>query len=761
MFEEIHLLREWTGAVPLEVPLYPLWGSLVRFLHNCGMEAVSAATSLSVIAYFLNTILIFFTIYRFAALGVKRAESSAAFDEANYQGLEYLVAGIGAVAYLLTPGFVAAAFKPTPLLFSQIFPAAALLVLSTVRDSKGPTAFVTRTFFVGVFMGAAILSGPIGIFPLPLVMIGLVIPFLKRRDLISMSLAFTVVGIGFSLGLSSALFASPLQDLFRVIGVTAHSIPSGFWYPGSIVFAVIGVLSTAIAIVFIGTGRIRPVHMRIAFFVFWATSAAFLGIGTLAWFLRASGDPVDKFVDGIIEELGTRNIIISDGLFDDLLAMKLPENVIIVKLGYDEKVPEKLLKLIPDDEVRFSADLGSFAFVTDWLKKDVSASSRALLVTTRQFETAIPEAFEPKGWCWVGAKLNSARDLTHAKELWQKRWMEVASRLKGRDKTSWSMRRIFAVQGIELAARFEKLGDKASAEEVRGYVARNIDESYSLEAVYRRRTNRDKILASVRNLGELDSLEGTERSVRILELEDTLLPELERSVSSMDSWLVHVLKGELALHKGDDYHVEARDEYRIATLDEYSDLKLTAPKLLLLDASLKDDDSLESDSREVLRRDRSNRMALAILGNSYARSGDNERAETYLRRATTEGDGPVLIEALNDLAEVLARRDKLDEALEISDRVSATGAKTWTFLETRAAILIKLDHLDEAEGLLKEAAKLAREAKQYDSARNILDIDQARLMKRRGELGRDYRLLIRSIRSRNLSEDHRRLLEEL
>lgn len=752
MFEEIHLLREWIGAVPLEVPLYPLWGSLVRAFAQMGVDAVVAAKGLSVCAYVANAALLFVTIYRFAAYAVRRAEAAAFFDDANYNGLEWVVAGIGSMTYLLTPGFVAAAVAPTPLLFAQLAPLCALFALSGLIRSTRLGTFVGCVFSAGFFMGCAILSGPIGILPLPIVLVALVFPFLKRRNLIATSFALMLVGVVFALALLSlVVFDSPIADLLRVIGVTAHMIPQGFVYPGSVVFAVFGVFSSFFAVFLIGSGRIRPIRLRITFFIFWGVAAFFLGVGTIIWAVRDSRCPADHFVAGILEELGSRKVIVSDGLFDDLLAVAVPEDVTILRLGGDVTVPDEILEMVPDENIRFAADMGSLAFVTDWLKHDPEAASRVLLVSTRRFETESPLALEPRGWCWVTAEEDAPKTPQALGALWEERWKTVSADVAGLDLASWTMRRIFAIQGMALVDRLESAGFPRDAQHIRGIVVSQIDPSFSREAVKRRDLDRERVLQAARSLGEMD----------LVRLEETILPELERTITHEVSWLLHMLKGEVALRKGSEYHVEARDEYRIATLDEFSDINATAPKLLLLDASLRDDPSLERDSLEVLRRDRSNRMALAILGNSFAQRGENQKAEAYLRRATAEGDGPVMVEPLNDLAEVLSRLNRPEEALELSDRVLAFRPESWNFLETRASILMRLGRLDEAERMLADVARLAREAKESDIARNILDIDQARLMKLRHRTGGEYLRLVRNLKTRNLTTAQRRLVEEL
>lgn len=762
MFEEIHLIREWIGAIPLEAPLYPIWGLLIRAIASTGVDILFGASVLSFVAYLINATLLFFSISRFTGVAVKTAERAAVFEEASYSGLNYLVASIGTVAYLLTPAFVKSAISPTPILFAQTFPIAAIFTLSRLTTARFLRQFVSATFIAGVLTALSILNGPIGILPLPLVFFALTIPFFRQRMMIAQSLGISLLGFVLSLTLFSYIaFSSPGADLLRVIGITAHALPSGFLYPGSIVYFLLGVLPVIIATVFIGTGRIKPLVLRTVFFTFWGVASGFLGIGTLISFLLGATQPGELFVEGIIGELGERDVILTDGTFDDLLRFKVPQSVTILKLGHDEKVPQELLDSISDEEVRFAAEMGSIAFVEDWIRRDPYAMKRVLLVTPRIFKTAEGTLLEPRGWCWSGAYAGAPTPSEELKRAWESRWELVANELQGRDKLSWYMRRIFAVQGMRLAERLEADGKTKLAQSVRGIVVGHIDASFSREAETRRKINREKVLASVERLVELDSLDDFARAQKVIELEGRLLPELERSVGDDAAWLVHVLKGELALKKGKEFHLEARNEYRAATMDENSDLSATAGKLLLLDAALRDEESTRQDSLGILRRDRTNRMALAILGNHFAQQGDNVRAESYLRRATSDGEGPVLVEALNDLAEVLSRLGRYDEAFDLSSRVIAHRPNVWTFRETLSAILTRLGRLDEAEAELAEASRLAKEEKALDLARNVLDIDRARILKARGKIDSAYRLFVNDIKSRNLSPAHRVLAEEL
>lgn len=761
MFDEIHLIREWIGAAPLDAPLYSLWGHAVKWLSLLGGDILATASTLSILSFALNAILIFFAARNLFTLPVKIAERRATFDEVNYQGFEYIAAATLTLLYLATPGFNVAAYEPTPLLFSQMFPALIFFTISELVIVKRFSSFVGGVLLVGVFSAAAFLSAGIGWLPMPLIMIAVLSPFVRRGVLVMPTLGIFLCGFVFSLSLLSyCCFANPLNDLIRVTALTAHSLPGSLNYPGAMAFFFLGIVPFFAGAILLGTGRVKPIVLRLTFFLGWGLVAVAMLVTAVVMAIVGSDLANKQFAEGILSSLDGRDVIVSDGKFDDYLSFRIPEGATIVTLDENKTVPNELLKSVKDENALFAADLGSKAFVSEWLKSDLSACSRVIVVSTAELPVVTGGRLVPNGWCW---RVMREKDVPSAEELrkrWETSWGEISSKLSDRNASTWYMRRLFAVQAMHIVRLLRAEGHEKSAEALFSYLVGHVDSSFSREAEQRRQIDRERVIACVKKLGELDSLSADERSSRLIELEDSILPELERTIGEEAAWLVHVYRGEIALKKGKAYHMEARDEYRAATHDERSDLNATAGKLLLLDASLKDDEGTKSDALSILRRDRANKMALAIWGNQLATLGENEKAEQYLRRAT-EGDGPVMLEPLNDLAEVLSRQGKLEEALEISDRVIEHASENWTFIETRAAIQMRLGNLWEASETLDKAVHLANEAHQSDIARNILDIDRARLMHLNGSKGPEFRHFLRNLMSRKLTPAHRRLVEEI
>lgn len=762
MFDEIHLIREWIGMVPMEAPLYPLWGHIVKWLSHFGGDVLAQASIVSAVFFVANAVLIFFAVRGLFSVPVKIAERLAVFEEMKYDGLEYPAASIITLVYLMTPGFFAASSQPSPLTFAHFFPALMFFGLAQLVGSKHLRTFVTWTLIIGSAAAFSFLNGAIGWLPLPLVMMLLLTPFVRKGLSVVSALGLFLVGFAITLAvLAYCSFADPLNDLIRVIALTVHSLPMGFFYPGALVFFFLGLLPLIIGAIFVSTGRIRPKLLRLTFFLGWAGVGSAIAVVTLVLTILGEMLPNLRFVEGILENLDGRDVIISDGTFDDLLAFRLPKEVSVVTMGHDKSVPQELLDTVWNEDARFAADLGATAFVEDWLKQDESAAGRIVVVSPRAPQLSLKGELVPVGWCWRGERASKRLDGEKLRTDWMNRWLSISSQVQDRNAQCWYMRRFFAVQGLRIVEILKSEGRDKAAENLLSYVVGHVDSAFSREAERRRKIDRERVIACVEKLGELDTLTADDRSSRLVELEERILPELERTIGEEASWLIHVYRGEIALKKGVEFRREARDEYRAATHDERSDLNATAGKLLLLDAALRDESGTEKDALAILRRDRANRMALAIWGNTLATRGENVKAEAYLRRATAEG-GPVMIEPLNDLAEVLSRLGKLGEALEVSDQVMEHAEEpNWTFIETRAAIMMRLGRLDEAGELLQRAVMAARGAKQEDVARNILDIDRARLMKLSGSTGSEYRNFVRNIKSRALTPAHRKLVDEL
>lgn len=763
MFDEIHLIREWIGMLPLDVPLYPMWGHAVRWLSCLGGDILALVSILSTVMFVINAIIIFFAARALFTVPVKIAERTATFEEMTYEGIEYLAAAIITVVYLMTPGFFAAASQPSPLTFAQFFPAVIFYGFGQLVRAKHLRTFVSWTLIVGAATAFSFLHGAIGWLPLPLAMVLLVSPFVRKGFPVVPTLGIFLLGFVCTLGTFAYCgFTEPIGNLIRVIGITVFSLPTGFLYPGAVVFFILGIVPLIIGAIFVCTGRIRPKVLRLTFFLGWAGVAGALALVTVIINILGSKLPNEQFVDGILDTLGERDVIISDGTFDDLLMFRIPDNVSLITLGHDKTVPKQLLDSIGNSDACFAADLGATAFVEDWLKNDISAFGRVIVISTKKLGTIEGGELVPQGWCWRSELDKEREDGETLRARWMERWDSIGGKIQDVNPQCWYMRRLFAVQGMRIVEILRQEGREKAADGLATFIVGHIDSSFSLDAERRRTIDRDKVVSCVRKLGELDGLTFGDRSTRLVEIETHLLPELERTIGEEASWLIHVYRGEIALKKGVEFREEARDEYRAATRDERSDLNATAGKLLLLDSALKDDQGTEDDALAILRRDRANRMALAIWGNALAVRGDNVKAELYLRRATAEGVGPVMIEPLNDYAEVLSRLGRLEEALEVSDRVMEHAqVPNWTFFETRAALLMRLERLEEAEEMLEKAVSEAHAAKQDDLARNILDIDRARIMKMKGRIGPEYRDFVRNIKSRNLTPAHRALIDEL
>ena len=205
----------------------------------------------------------------------------------------------------------------------------------------------------------------------------------------------------------------------------------------------------------------------------------------------------------------------------------------------------------------------------------------------------------------------------------------------------------------------------------------------------------------------------------------------------------------------------ARSTLTTAVKDGLVRVDRVGHQLINLDFALGDWDLAERDAIRVLRIDRHHTTANAAMGTINGVRGDYERAERYLRRGMRdEGRGRSAV-ALNDLAFTLARTGRAKEAVPLAREAVAGMSENWNFRETLAYALIRAGEAEEGERELSkaEAGAFAIGKKKGEIVR--FDLDRAWLFKRKGDtINRN--LTVHRLRSRmDLSDSHRRELEEV
>ena len=138
------------------------------------------------------------------------------------------------------------------------------------------------------------------------------------------------------------------------------------------------------------------------------------------------GDFVDKCAEKILDNMGERTWLVTDGVFDNHLRVAAARrgktlNLIAMQKNSDKIYLRRLKKMIDADKefaamnkvrLRNSADLGVFTFVQDWIAADPSALDRMAFMNWPDLIISSGRVVVPNGFCFIGAKdLDSVKDI--------------------------------------------------------------------------------------------------------------------------------------------------------------------------------------------------------------------------------------------------------------------------------------------------------------------------------------------------------------
>jgi uncharacterized protein HemY len=171
--------------------------------------------------------------------------------------------------------------------------------------------------------------------------------------------------------------------------------------------------------------------------------------------------------------------------------------------------------------------------------------------------------------------------------------------------------------------------------------------------------------------------------------------------------------------------------------------------ILQIDIMLNDEERAELHARQILRTHRDHALANYVMGSLRLGKMQYGEAEDYLRRSVEASATPA---ALNDLAEVLRRNRKLDEAETYARQAIQKNEKLYVAWETLGSILMEKGQLTEAEQALEKSLSL------YDDDYRV-KLSMARLQLRKGDLmrAREYLALVRRNQATLPAYDQREL----
>ena len=267
------------------------------------------------------------------------------------------------------------------------------------------------------------------------------------------------------------------------------------------------------------------------------------------------------------------------------------------------------------------------------------------------------------------------------------------------------------------------------------------------------------ILASV-TLQQIDAAKDAKAKAALEKrLNEAILPAMEKLTGDAHDYHVQTTKGFALLRKGEAARKEARDAFA-AAVQSRPDIAATQDLVLGLDISLADKESAERHAKDVLRRNRNAPLANYVMGSLAFGRGELAEAEAFLRKAA-HAPQPVAL-ALNDLAEVLRRAKRLDEAETYARKAVKAAPGLYVAWETLGAVLMDMGRdFSEAEACVRKACELSKAENGRETDVRML-VSLARVQLKAGDKAH-AKVTIRKVQSRlgELSEFERREFEDV
>ena len=186
------------------------------------------------------------------------------------------------------------------------------------------------------------------------------------------------------------------------------------------------------------------------------------------------------------------------------------------------------------------------------------------------------------------------------------------------------------------------------------------------------------------------------------DVENLTLNRMEK-IAGVDNYFVQITRAQMLLRKGPSFRFQARESLiRAAILRP--EIEGVKDMILQLDMDMNDLETAERHARQILRANRNHALANYVLGSVRLREGAYGEAEDHLKRSVAAEDLPA---ALNDLAEVLRRIKRMDEAEAVARKATEKAPTLYIVWETLGAILLEANkNLDEAEQMVTKAIDL-------------------------------------------------------
>ena len=204
-------------------------------------------------------------------------------------------------------------------------------------------------------------------------------------------------------------------------------------------------------------------------------------------------------------------------------------------------------------------------------------------------------------------------------------------------------------------------------------------------------------------------LQDAKQKQAILDRIDTMiLPRMEKLAESPRDFHVQLTRALAMLQRGGDEETvkKARNALELAW---FSRPEVEVGRMVLdLDRRLNDGENAERHALQILRLDENHPFANWIMGSIRMKKGEMPEAERYLRTSVVAAHP--LAEAQNDLAELLRKDGRLEEAEKFARAATKTDPKLYVAWETLASTLLdRGKNLGEAEQCIQKAIELFKD----------------------------------------------------
>ena len=208
------------------------------------------------------------------------------------------------------------------------------------------------------------------------------------------------------------------------------------------------------------------------------------------------------------------------------------------------------------------------------------------------------------------------------------------------------------------------------------------------------------------------------------DVEKVILSRMENIAGTIDNYFIQITRAQVAMKKGKKFQRVAREAFIRASLLR-PDITGVKDMILQLDIEMNDQSAAELHARQVLRTNRKHALANYVMGSLRLQEGEYGEAEDFLRRSVEMNPSSA---ALNDLAEVLRRIKKLDDAERFARESIKKNPDLYVAWETLGCILLEANrNLEEAESSVNKALTLYNEDVR-------INITLARIQSKRGNL---------------------------